>query len=86
MTTTASPPGDFATFDPSQVECIEDPDYCEGTVEYRSVPGGSPVPRCMAHFQARMDRYETSIERYADSDVVPSWFDPSYAGERWDDE
>lgn len=27
-----------------------------------------------------------SIARYADSDVEPGWFDPSYAGERWEDD
>jgi len=34
----------------------------------------------------RLERYENSIERYADSDVAPSWFDPSYAGERWNED
>ena len=33
-----------------------------------------------------LDRYENSIERYADSDVPPDWFDPAAAGERWDDD
>lgn len=47
---------------------------------------GSPVARCIRHFDERLARYESSIERYAASDAVPSWFDPSYAGERWDDE
>lgn len=70
------------------LECLDDhgEDNCRGEIEYRSVPGGNAFPRCVAHFDARMDRYENSIERYADSDVVPDWFDPSYAGERWDDD
>ena len=59
---------------------------CSGSVEYRAVPGGSGVARCVAHFDARMGRYENSIERYANSDVAPSWFDPSACGERWDDD
>lgn len=59
---------------------------CSGTVEYRSVPGGSPVARCDAHFDARLERYENSLERYADSDLAPSWFDPTACGERWDDD
>ena len=67
--------------------CVDSPqDNCRGSVEYRSVPGGSPVARCVRHFDERLARYENSLERYADSDVVPSWFDPSYAGERWDDD
>lgn len=68
------------------LECIEDPDDCRGTVEYRSVPGGSAVPRCVAHFDARLARYENGIERYANSDIAPSWFDPTYAGERWSED
>ena len=27
-----------------------------------------------------------SLARWADSDLAPSWFDPSAAGERWDDD
>lgn len=71
--------------------CIDSPyglggGECGGTVEYRPVPGGSPVARCEVHFERRLDRYENSIERYANSDVAPDWFDPTYCGERWDDD
>ena len=59
---------------------------CRGTVEYRAVPGGSAVARCEGHFERRMERWENSIEREALSDLAPSWFDPSYAGERWDED
>lgn len=31
------------------------------------------------------NRNSDSIARYADSDVPPDWFDPSIAGESWDD-
>lgn len=70
------------------VECLDDlgDNTCSGPVEYRAVPGGTAVPRCIAHFEDRLDRYENSIERYANSDVPPSWFDPTYAGERWSDD
>jgi hypothetical protein len=33
-----------------------------------------------------LDRRENSIERWADSDVPPPWFDPTFAGERWEDD
>lgn len=72
-------------------DCIDAPygvggGDCRGDVEYRAVPGGSAVARCEGHFERRMENYENSIERYANSDVAPDWFDPSYAGERWDDD
>jgi hypothetical protein len=67
--------------------CIDAHDgSCRGPVGHHAVPGGSAVPRCDRHFDLRLARWEGSIERYADSDVVPDWFDPSYAGERWDDD
>lgn len=59
---------------------------CQGTVTYFAVPGGNAFPRCSRHADDRLARWETGIERYAHSDVAPDWFDPSYAGERWDDE
>lgn len=57
----------------------------------RARPVGSPrdagpvegVPRCDKHWEIRLDSYENSLERFADSDVEPDWFDPSYAGETW---
>ena len=69
--------------------CLDDHDEgtCRGTVEFRSVDGrGSAWPRCDFHFEKRLERRENSMEMYANSDVAPSWFDPSVAGERWDDE
>jgi len=72
---------------PFDQECLDDHNgNCHGKVERRAVPGGSAVPRCVKHFSDRLDSYENSIERYANSDVAPSWFDPGYAGERWDDD
>ena len=43
-------------------------------------------PRCDFHQDQREQDRENSMERYADCDVAPSWFDPAYAGERWDDD
>jgi hypothetical protein len=71
------------------LECLDDHDgKCRGPVEYHSLDPGRyrAFPRCEHHWDRRLRRRENSIERYADSDVAPSWFDPSYAGESWDGE
>jgi len=69
------------------LECLNGPEDCVGPVDYRLAPGGKAWPRCEYHANKRWDDYddENSVERYADSDAVPEWFDPSYAGESWDD-
>lgn len=71
-----------------EIVCLEISDDCFGPVEYHSIDPGRQrgFPRCARHWRLRVKRRENSIELYADSDVAPSWFDPSYAGERWDDE
>ena len=72
------------------LECLEGPEGCAGAVEYRPVPprGERAFPRCELHSEQRWARYDDpdSIERWADSDVPPPWFDPSAAGERWEDD
>jgi hypothetical protein len=72
------------------LECIDDHDEqtCRGPVEFHSVDPGraTAVPRCTFHWNRRLERREQSIERYENSDVPPAWFDPSAAGERWDDD
>lgn len=66
--------------------CVDSPqENCRGSVGYRCVPNGAPVARCVRHFDERLARYDDSLERYADSDVAPSWFDHTACGERWDD-
>lgn len=60
---------------------------CRGIVGYHAVSGGNAFPRCEVHWTERLASYENSdLERYANSDVAPSWFDPSYAGERWSED
>jgi hypothetical protein len=56
---------------------------CSGEVDYRAVPNGSAVPRCVKHFDDRLNSYENSMEKYADSDCVPDWFSEADAGEHW---
>jgi hypothetical protein len=66
-------------------ECLEyDPDKCSGSVEYRWTGGHQHWLRCEYHGDLRLEHYENSMAKYADSDVAPDWFDPTYAGERWD--
>jgi hypothetical protein len=71
-------------------ECLEDrgEGTCRGPVEYHSIDPGrqNAFPRCAHHWEERLERRESSMERYADSDVAPPWFDPAYAGERWEED
>jgi len=67
------------------LECLEAHDgKCQGEVNLHTT--GSRLkafPRCDWHQERREDRYNNSMERYADSPNPPSWFDPTYAGEEW---
>ena len=43
--------------------------------------------RCERHGMARLDLQEEINRKYApESDVPPAGFDPTYAGERWEDD
>lgn len=65
-------------------ECLEySPDTCGGAVELFAPGNGNAFPRCRVHRDRRSASYETSLERYADSDVEADWFDPANAGEHW---
>ncbi|AYR03266.1 hypothetical protein SEA_OCTOBIEN14_131 [Gordonia phage Octobien14] len=68
--------------------CIESyGDTCTGPVEYRFGYGlkGSYV-RCLGHWEAYMDRMEGVRRRYPDTATPPADFDPTYAGESWDED
>lgn len=76
-------------------ECIDGPDGCRGEVhEFTSRSGATTSFRCEHHqdeYEVRMDKvYQEVQERYPGFDrpgsPPPDWFDPSYAGERWDDD
>ena len=68
-----------------QPECLEASEECRGPVEYQTVGRAERAwPRCAHHAELRERRHEQSIERYADSDVPPAWFDPANAGESWE--
>lgn len=68
--------------------CIEHDESCSGAVEYRMSlsPSGVNHPRCDRHWELRLDWQEQHIATYPDGDVPPAWFDPSYAGERWNED
>lgn len=58
---------------------------CEGPVYTRySRSGMTSTFRCEGHEMAHQMVLDGIAERYPDSDVDPSWFDPTYAGESWD--
>lgn len=71
-------------------ECIAEGDptmTCAGEVnEYWSRSGCTKSARCEAHWMAHNEMLDGIAERYPDSDAAPAWFDPTYAGERWNDD
>lgn len=71
----------------SHSECIQyQGEECYGDVEFFSPAGlGGPL-RCEYHRDLRMRSYMNSIERYANSDVAPAWFDEMNCGERWNED
>jgi hypothetical protein len=70
------------------IECLDDSGRtpCSGEIEYRFAmsASGRSFPRCQKHFDAALDSYYDTQRRYPRN--APSDFDPSYAGERWEDE
>jgi hypothetical protein len=71
------------------LECLDNlKGGCAGAVEYRSPtsPTGKSFPRCDAHWSAHLDWYAEHRRKYPDSDIPPAWFDPTAAGERWEDD
>ena len=68
--------------------CLDGPSGCSGAVEHRMPLSGTgrSFARCDAHWEKRLDAQERINRDYPDSPVAPSWFDPSFAGERWDED
>jgi hypothetical protein len=66
-------------------ECLDGPRDCAGPVEYRMTPDrhDRAFPRCEAHFEKRLAQAERNLELM--SPTPARWFDPSYAGESWDE-
>ena len=74
------------------MECIDGPDGCQGLVmKYYALSGsGERYPRCDQHYSEYVMRVQPLMDeiraRYPDTDVAPDWFDPTYAGEHWDED
>lgn len=67
-------------------ECLNYSGGCGGAVEYRMPLSGTgkSYPRCDMHWSERLDLDAQISERYPTH--APSDFDPSYAGECWDED
>lgn len=73
--------------DNDELECLNsgDPNNpCKGPVEYHSTGMGKAFPRCEKHWTKRLETEERINQRYPVH--APSDFDPTYCGERWDDD
>lgn len=72
------------------IKCIEASGEraCVGETVYReSLSGtGTPIARCAGHWERRLVEQERINRTYPDSPNPPSWFDPSAAGEHWNDD
>lgn len=81
-------PGYSQTGDDGTLACLNEDADCKGEVEYRMALSstGRSFPRCDHHWRLRLDEQERINRDYPDSPVAPSWFDPSYAGESWDED
>jgi hypothetical protein len=67
--------------------CLDESPECAGAVEWTTTPDRDDFkhfPRCTFHHKKRLDAAERN--RGWRSDVPPAWFDPTYAGERWDED
>jgi hypothetical protein len=69
-------------------DCLNGPQECSGDVDYRMPLSatGKPFPRCDHHWNKRLEQEEQHRTTYPDSPIAPDWFDPSIAGERWDED
>lgn len=71
------------------LECLEDHrNNCRGETHFRMSlsPTGVNHPRCDYHWAIRLKKQEEIDERYPDTPIAPANFDPTYAGERWDED
>lgn len=71
-------------------ECIDseydDDDPCKGELEDYYSAHGTHTVRCEHHMTQHFEKIEQINRDYPDSPHAPSWFDPTYAGETWDND
>ena len=69
-----------------KIECLDGPVMCKGEVRYRMALSGTgrSFPRCDKHWSDRLAVQDGINSRYPTH--APSDFDPSYAGESWDED
>lgn len=77
--------------DPRKIKaraCLNYGPDCDGEVEFRMPLSGTgrSFPRCEKHWADRLEVQRGIDERYPDSPFPPADFDPTYAGEVWDEE
>ena len=77
-------------WDTERPRCLNEGPDCAGPVAYRYTgrADGKSWPRCDFHHARRIEQASdpSSLEYWADSDAPPPWFDPTYAGERWNED
>ena len=70
-------------------ECLEhNKGDCRGPVLDRPPLSSTGIsyPRCDKHWTQRLKDQERITRDYPDSPIPPKWFDPTYAGEHWDED
>lgn len=68
------------------MDCLDGPEGCKGTVEFRMALSstGRSFPRCLTHWELRLEAQEGINQRYPQHQ--PADFDPSDAGEKWEED
>lgn len=71
-------------------ECLDGPEGCTGETFARSTLSGSgdAYYRCDGHYDAYVERVQPRMDdiRRRYPVTAPADFDPTYAGERWDED
>lgn len=66
--------------------CLNHSRDCSGEVTYYLRESDyKQFPRCDFHQKQHEELLARSLGRYSDSDIPPTWFDPTFAGEVWDE-
>lgn len=95
MTDTENANPDTTDWPLTHEDCANGPEGCDGDVaQYTSRSGATVSARCDRHqdaYDAHMDEVEAALNaRYPGWDIpgssAPADFDPTYAGESWDED